>query len=388
MMMQNTGGNNRGNGRDGHRTGTGRPAGMPDNRGMNRGSGGPGPRPAARNPQSGNPRGGNPRYMRQDVSGQGSRQERIRNPQAYVRRSGKNPGGRKRRPDTGMIAVLLLSAVAVVAMVVICCVALSGGFGKKPSADGTGTSSGTGGTETASAIGTEPEEATSGSTETETPATDAETDAQTGGTVPVGPSQPHDGKPIVVVDPGHGFADGGSTSELISPLAEMDINLAISLKLKKALEDAGCEVIMTHDTNAIPAGKPAGYLFNKYARREMTEGLEYVDFFISVHCNSFGDESVNGTRLYYCTENSEKTAGYAEKMADAIYNLLPGKKPKVYPQSKHDTFVVINTRKCPAILVEVGFLTNQTDAENMLDEAWQQKMADGIAAGIASGLLH
>lgn len=387
--MQNSGRNDRGPERNGRRTDMGRQTGMQRDR-VNRGNVRPASRPAARNPQSGYPRGGNPRYMRQDVSGQKTRQERIRNPQAYVQRNGRNSGGRKRRPDTGMIAVLALSAVAVIAMVVICCVALSGGLGKKPSADGTGTGSGASGTDTSSAAGTVPGTETAGGAETgaEGTLTGEETDAQTGGTVPVGPSQPHDGKPIVVVDPGHGFADGGSTSELISPLSEMDINLAISLKLKKALEDAGCEVIMTHDTNAIPAGKPAGYLFNKYARRELTEGLEYVDFFVSIHCNSFGDESVNGTRLYYCTENSEKTAGYIEKIADSIYSLLPGKQPKIYPQSRQDAFVVVNTQKCPAIMVEVGFLTNKKDAENMLDEAWQQKMADGIAEGIASVLIH
>ena len=331
---------------------------------------------------------GNSQHTRRDAGVQ-SRQEKMRNPHVYVQRgSGKAAAaGKRRRADVSLIAVLCLAVVAVVEMVAIFCVALSGGFGEKSPFHGNETDVGTG---TGTVYGEQSDSSAdqADTAETDRQQTTPETAAVTTGTVPVGPSGTHDGPPIVLVDPGHGFADGGSVSDFIDPLSEMDINLSIALKLKTALEKAGFEVIMTHESNEIPAGKPSGYLFNKYARRDMLEGLDYVDFFVSIHCNSFGDEAVNGTRMYYSTGNSDKISKYAQKIADAIYRLLPDKEPRLYPMEPKDAYVVVNTQKCPAILVEVGFITNKKDAENMLDESWQEKMAEGIAQGIVSCLVN
>ena len=56
--------------------------------------------------------------------------------------------------------------------------------------------------------------------------------------------------------------------------------------------------------------------------------------------------------------------------------------PLVKTMADDDAFYVIKKIGVPSVLCEIGFVTNQTDAANMLDEAWRQAAAQAIADGI------
>jgi len=197
----------------------------------------------------------------------------------------------------------------------------------------------------------------------------------------------NDGRITICIDPGHGFDDNGASSEYLVNTHEKDITLAISLKLRAALESAGFHVIMTHDTNQIPADAPLGemYLFGLAKRTEFAN-KHMPDLYVSIHADSFDDPTVNGSRVYFQTvtgkDNSAITA-IGQKFVNSITAAFPSaKRPMLKPMEDDNAYYVLRNTNMPAVLIEVGFATHPGDAANMVNPTWQQQMADAIANGV------
>jgi len=194
---------------------------------------------------------------------------------------------------------------------------------------------------------------------------------------------------VICIDPGHGFMDGGCGEGLLADgLLEKDINLAIATYLRDELENLGYDTIMTRDELTFPRG-PAddgNKLFNPNERASYANTLD-IDYYISIHVNSFvGDSTVRGMRIYY-KETSIKTSpisgDVAARLGEAVYAEFPDdKKPVVIDHTNETSFAVIRETKAPASLVEVGFATNETDAANMVNPEWQKRVARALALGI------
>ena len=209
---------------------------------------------------------------------------------------------------------------------------------------------------------------------------------------------------VICLDAGHGFDDAGTFSDYI-PCYEKDINLEIVKLLKKELEARGCKVILTHDGSSFPdcdeikkEADSAGLdyqssqfrsdnIFNAYERTIYANILnkQYdFDLFISVHVNSFEQESVSGFRIDYCAENDQSSfsASFAEKMKAAINNAFPDTKLKLSADSFDKSFIVNKYCKMPSLLLEIGYCTNKTDAANMMNAEWRNKLVKTIAGAV------
>ena len=192
----------------------------------------------------------------------------------------------------------------------------------------------------------------------------------------------------VCIDPGHGYDDPGATTEFLGELTESDVTLAIGLKLRDKLLARGYDVVMTHDTNDIPAGTPAGeqYLFG-LAKRTAYANEQDPDFYLSIHGDTFEDPNVQGARVYFQSitgkDNSSITA-VAQCFVDALTVALTDavKTPLLKEMADENAYYVLRNVNMPAVLVEVGFASNPTDAANMLNEAWQDKVAEALANGV------
>ena len=194
---------------------------------------------------------------------------------------------------------------------------------------------------------------------------------------------------VICIDPGHGFMDGGCGEGLLADgLLEKDINLAIATYLRDELEHLGYDTIMTRDEYNFPRG-PAddgNKLFNPNERAAYANTLD-IDYYISIHVNSFvGDTNVRGMRIYF-KETSRKIAPISGEVAallgEAVYVEFPNdKKPVVIDHTNETSFAVIRETVAPAALVEVGFATNETDAANMVNPEWQKRVARALALGI------
>jgi len=192
----------------------------------------------------------------------------------------------------------------------------------------------------------------------------------------------------ICIDAGHGFDDIGTSSEILGDTAECDITLQVAFALQNALTELGFRVLMTHDGTAFPktAVDDGNNLFNPQERISYVNTLD-IDYFISVHCDSYAaDASVRGTRLYYSkgTHHSKTSAAISEEISSAINSAFPdAKECIVRDMAKANAYYVIRENNAPSSLIEIGFVTNKTDAENMLNTEWRQALSVAIAEGIA-----
>lgn len=186
--------------------------------------------------------------------------------------------------------------------------------------------------------------------------------------------QASDKQITIVIDPGHGGRDPGKIG--INNALEKDINLSIALKLRDLLEENGIQVIMTREDDAGLYDENAG---NK-KRADLQKRVDIINnsgalFAISIHQNSFPQESIKGAQVFYHSESKE-----GKKLAEIIQAQL---KETIadgnHRQAKaNNTYYMLSKTTCPLVIVECGFLSNRREAELLLNEEYQDKMAWGI----------
>lgn len=181
--------------------------------------------------------------------------------------------------------------------------------------------------------------------------------------------------PLVVVDAGHGGADGGAVSA--DGAIEAGLNLAVARLVEGGLREAGFAVVMTRtDEQALASSKKA----DMQARREILRE-DGVDAIVSIHMNKFHDPSISGPMAFYM-QGAEEGAQLATAMIEAVC-LSIGQPTR--PANPGDYFIVRESA-APAVIIECGFLSNRADAQKLQDPTHQQRLADGIVAGVASYL--
>jgi N-acetylmuramoyl-L-alanine amidase len=192
-------------------------------------------------------------------------------------------------------------------------------------------------------------------------------------------TMPLSGK-VIAIDAGHGGPDGGAVSK--DGLVEKEVNLAISLYLRDYLQQAGALVVMTRENDRDLASEAT----RGYSKRKTEDLLNRVDLIqqnkagmsISIHLNSIPSSKWKGAQTFYYSTNPE-----GKKLAESIQSEIrtnlnnTDRVPKT-----EDTFYLLKTLPIPAVLVEVGFLSNPEEARLMADANYQKKVAQSIYRGI------
>ncbi|NCC43458.1 MAG: N-acetylmuramoyl-L-alanine amidase CwlD [Clostridia bacterium] len=190
-------------------------------------------------------------------------------------------------------------------------------------------------------------------------------------------SQSDDGDYIVVVDSGHGGQDPGKIG--IHGELEKDINLQIALRLKKHLEKENVEVVMTREKDQDLADDNAQNrkVQDMKRRCEMIHEIQ-PDCVISIHQNSYPDESVKGAQVFYYQDSVE-----GERMAKIIQEKLIDKLDREnHRQAKgNGSYFLLKKTDAPLVIVECGFLSNSEEALLLKDEEYQEKVAEAVCEG-------
>lgn len=192
----------------------------------------------------------------------------------------------------------------------------------------------------------------------------------------------------ICIDPGHGFMDSGTGEGYFeNGIVEKDINLQIANKLNEDLTAYGFDTVMTHDGVTFPttSADDGNEKFKPEERVSYANSLD-IDYYVSIHVNSFEqDPSISGIRIYY-EQNSNKVDTYSEsvarEIANALYSEMPDAPEPILADQTVVSYQVVRETKAAASLIEVGFCTNETDAANMVDDEWQSRVAQAIADGL------
>jgi N-acetylmuramoyl-L-alanine amidase len=171
----------------------------------------------------------------------------------------------------------------------------------------------------------------------------------------------------VVIDPGHGDQDPGAKA--VNGNTEKEFNLTMGLKVYNLLlQETQIQPLMTrNDDTFVPLDERAQFANDRNA-----------DVFVSIHGNSYLSTST-GTETYYYKADSTGFAQIMHKHLAAATG-LPDRGVRQQP------FRVVKVTNMPAVLLEVGYLSNAGDTALMFDDAFQNKVAGSIVAGIKEQL--
>lgn len=184
--------------------------------------------------------------------------------------------------------------------------------------------------------------------------------------------------PVVVIDAGHGGTDPGKVG--VDGSLEKDINLAVAERLKTYLEQDDVKVIMTRETDT-------GLYSDTDSRKKMADmrnRCEIIeesgaDLVVSIHQNSYHEESVSGGQVFYYRDSSKGKA-LAEILQDRFDYVL-GDQNRRLPKANGNYYLLLHV-KCPIVIVECGFLSNRKEAALLNSGEYQDKLAYTIHMGI------
>ncbi len=196
------------------------------------------------------------------------------------------------------------------------------------------------------------------------------------------PTPPPSGKKImdaiVVVDPGHGGYDPGTTSPFEEGFYEKEVTLDIGMRLKEKLENAGVQVVMTRETDIAldPYWKA-----DVWARPEIANKVG-ATFFVSIHVNGFDGKNAevyNGTEIYH---QGKKHGEYSSK----DFATMMGEEIDAVTDTKYngvikEDFGVTRLSEMPAVLVETAYITNPEDHQRLKSDDFREDMTQGILNG-------
>jgi N-acetylmuramoyl-L-alanine amidase len=211
----------------------------------------------------------------------------------------------------------------------------------------------------------------------------------------------------IVIDPGHGGKDPGC--RVLGKYKEKNITLALAKRLAKQLKtEIGCEVFLTREKDE----------FLTLEQRTAIANMKKADLFISLHVNAHADQEIHGLETYFLNAATDQAGvviaarenATSEKSVSDLQTILndllmntkmressrlayrvqeamidgTGKRYRGIRSLgvKQAPFYVLIGAQMPAVLVEVGFLSNRTERKRLVNPEYQEILAAGITDGI------
>jgi N-acetylmuramoyl-L-alanine amidase len=189
-------------------------------------------------------------------------------------------------------------------------------------------------------------------------------------------------KGCIVLDAGHGGSDPGKVG--INDVLEKDLNLSIVYKLKSMFENKGYTVVLTRTDDKVLADDDSQNIKVEDLKNRVALIAETMPVMtISIHQNSYTDESVSGPQVFFFEQSSEGEA-IAATLQESLNSVLEPENPRV--SKSNDDYYILKKTPTPTVIVECGFLSNSVEAERLSDETYQEKVARAIFLGACSYL--
>ena len=194
------------------------------------------------------------------------------------------------------------------------------------------------------------------------------------------------GMKTIMIDAGHGGTDPGAVN---GSHKEKVYTLQIAKRLQTQLEKLGFRVIMTRTGDTYPTLQDRAALCKKYK----------PDLYLSIHCNSatsktpagietyravpVGGTETKGSKVKTEKQSANEYDANSSRLAYEIQKGMVAATGGTDRGTRHQAIYVIGNAVCPAVLVEVGYLSNEAEVKKIASPDYQNKIVSGILAGLA-----
>ncbi len=186
---------------------------------------------------------------------------------------------------------------------------------------------------------------------------------------------------LVILDAGHGGADGGAVSA--DGAIEREINLEVAKRMAYLMVFCGQRIAMTR-TDANGLASPDAKTIREQKKSDLNNRVETINslpdgLLISIHQNSLpGHPEVYGAQVFY--NEVPQSAVLAEVIQGQLNNTINAGNEKL-ARRIDDSIYLMKKVTCPAILVECGFLSNTREAHTLCTEDHQKRLALALTTG-------
>lgn len=187
---------------------------------------------------------------------------------------------------------------------------------------------------------------------------------------------PVSGRTTLVIDAGHGGADGGASSA--NGIKESDINLQIALRLEQLSAFMGMEPVMTRTEDAHLGGETFKKSADIRARLALAEDHPGA-ILLSIHQNHFSDPKYGGAQVFYGAGNgSQELAETIQQQLRTALDPDNGRQAK----SGVDSAYILKNYSGVSVLAECGFLSNPQDEAALQTDSYQIRAAMAMTAAV------
>lgn len=188
--------------------------------------------------------------------------------------------------------------------------------------------------------------------------------------------------PKIIIDAGHGGADGGAVG--CDGTVEKEINLQIAKKLRSLCILFGYEVIMTRNDDDSICDKNAKSI-RQQKISDIKNRFEIIKnnpdaLFVSIHQNIYSSPRYCGTQTFY-SKNMESSGILAEYIQKSVTEMIQPENTREIKMSGTEIYLLYHAQST-AVMVECGFMSNPEEMKKLRDNEYQKKMAFSILCGI------
>ena len=167
---------------------------------------------------------------------------------------------------------------------------------------------------------------------------------------------------LVVVDAGHGGQDDGA---VFNHIHEKDINLGISTKLAGLSGNDNINIVLLRSEDQFLSLEDRAKVVNELK----------PDLLLSIHCNYAKNSDLEGTTIFYSDKESVKKQSYSYGKT-----ILSEHLKNVTDKGKIETadLYILENSECPALLINLGYLSNEHDLSLLIDDGYQDQIAESV----------
>ncbi|SDX32349.1 N-acetylmuramoyl-L-alanine amidase [Amycolatopsis xylanica] len=173
----------------------------------------------------------------------------------------------------------------------------------------------------------------------------------------------------IVIDPGHGGQDLGVAA---SGLREADIAWDLARRLEGRMKATGMEALISRGPNHSPSE----------AERAQFANDAGADLFLSLHSDGNRSPKAQGVASFHFGTGNGTTSTVGELLAGFIQRELAARTGLLDCRTHYKTWEIFTRTRCPAVRVEIGYLTNPEDSRKLADPAFRDLVAEGILVAV------